>query len=80
MCKRKKMVPRLAKKPAAANPTPKKEKAGGAKAKQTKPKTEPTPAVVVKFEESKQSPAKPNGTEAVTDADIVFMASPTDKA
>jgi len=67
-----KMAPRLAKKPAAANPTPKKEKAGGAKAKQTTPKTEPAPAVAVEVEEPKQSPAKPNGTEAVPDADIVM--------
>lgn len=44
------------------------------------PKTEPTPAVAVEAEEPKQSPAKTNGTEAVLDVDIVFMASPTEKA
>lgn len=74
------MAPRLAKKPATANPTPKKEIARGAKAKQTTPKIEPTPAVAVEAEEPKQSPAKTNGTEAVLDVDIVFMASLTEKA
>lgn len=70
------MAPRPAKKPAAANPTPKKEKAGGAKAKQATPKAEPAPAVTVEVEveveEPKESPAKPNGTKAENDADIVM--------
>lgn len=66
------MAPRPAKKAAAANPTSKKEKAGGAKSKQTTPKAESVPAVTVEAEEPKQSPAKPNGAEAATDADIVM--------
>jgi hypothetical protein len=66
------MAPHSAKKPAAANPTPKKEKAGGAKAKQTTPKTEPLPSINVEAKEPKQSSANPNGTKAVPDADIVL--------
>lgn len=67
-----KMAPRPAKKAAAANPTTKKEKAGGAKSKQTTPKADSVPAVTVEAEEPKQSPAKPNGAEAAPDADIVM--------
>ena len=44
------MAPRPAKKPAAANPTPKKEKSGGAKLKQTTPKAEPIMIVTVEAE------------------------------
>lgn len=66
------MAPRPAKKPAAGNPTPKKEKTGGAKSKQATPKAEPVPAVTVEAEDPKQSPPKPNGTKAVPDADIVM--------
>jgi hypothetical protein len=77
---REKMAPLPSKKVVSSNPTPKKDKVGGAKAKQTTPKTEPKPFVVVKDEETKQSPAKTNGTKVVPDADMVFIVSPTEKA
>lgn len=69
------MAPRPAKKAAAANPSPKKEKAGGAKSKQTTPKVDSVPAVTVEAEALKQSPTKPNGAEAAPEADIASAKS-----